>query len=34
VVRAARPVWAEVKGDFNARGGIGTTVLARWPRKK
>ena len=34
VVRAARPVWAEVKGDFNARGGIGTTVTARWPRKK
>ena len=34
VVRAARPVWAEVKGDFNARGGIGTTVIARWPRKK
>ena len=34
VVRAARPVWAEVKGDFNARGGIGTVVIARWPRKK
>lgn len=34
VVRAARPVWAEVKGDFNARGGIGTMVTARWPRKK
>ena len=33
VVRAARPVWAEVRGDFNARGGIGTTVHARWPRK-
>jgi 7-cyano-7-deazaguanine reductase len=34
VVRAAHPVCAEVKGDFNARGGIGTTVIARWPRKK
>ena len=34
VVRAARPIWAEVKGDFNARGGIGTVVIARWPRKK
>ena len=34
VVRAARPVWAEVKGDFNPRGGIGTVVIARWPRKK
>src|SRR5512141_1325847 len=26
IVRAARPVWAEVTGDFNARGGIGTLV--------
>lgn len=34
LVRAARPVWAEVKGEFNPRGGIGSTVLARWPRKK
>lgn len=34
VVRAARPVWAEVKGDFNPRGGIGTVVIACWPRKK
>lgn len=34
VVRASRPVWAEVKGEFNPRGGIGSTVIARWPRKK
>jgi 7-cyano-7-deazaguanine reductase len=34
IVRAARPVWAEVTGDFNARGGIGTVVIARWPRRK
>lgn len=34
VVKAARPVWAEVKGDFRPRGGIGTTVVARWPREK
>jgi 7-cyano-7-deazaguanine reductase len=32
VVRCAKPVWAEVKGDFRPRGGIGTTVIARWPR--
>jgi 7-cyano-7-deazaguanine reductase len=25
-------VWAEVKGVFRPRGGIGTTVEARWPR--
>jgi 7-cyano-7-deazaguanine reductase len=34
VVRWAKPVWAEVKGDFRPRGGISTTVLARWPRRK
>jgi 7-cyano-7-deazaguanine reductase len=32
VVRWARPVWAEVKGDFRPRGGISTVVIARWPR--
>src|SRR3977135_4297694 len=34
VVRWAKPVWAEVKGDFRPRGGISTTVVARWPRPK
>jgi 7-cyano-7-deazaguanine reductase len=34
VVRWAKPVWAEVKGDFRPRGGISTVVLARWPRSK
>lgn len=32
VVSAARPVWAEVTGEFRPRGGIGTLVTARWPR--
>ena len=32
VVRACKPRWAVVKGDFRPRGGIGTTVEARWPR--
>jgi len=32
VVRCARPVWAEVKGDFRPRGGISTIVIARWPK--
>jgi 7-cyano-7-deazaguanine reductase len=32
VVKACDPVWAEVKGVFRPRGGIGTTVEARWPR--
>jgi 7-cyano-7-deazaguanine reductase len=34
VVRAAKPVWAVVHGEFRPRGGIGTTVEARWPRPK
>ena len=34
VVRWAKPIWAEVKGDFRPRGGISTTVVARWPRDK
>ncbi len=32
VVRAARPVWAVVRGEFRPRGGISTVVEARWPR--
>jgi len=34
IVRAAKPVWAVVRGEFRPRGGIGTTVEARWPRPK
>ncbi len=34
VVRAARPKWAVVKGEFRPRGGIGTVVEAHWPRPK
>jgi 7-cyano-7-deazaguanine reductase len=33
VVRAARPVFATVVGDFNPRGGLGATVTATWSRK-
>jgi 7-cyano-7-deazaguanine reductase len=32
VVRAARPKSAIIKGVFRPRGGIGTSVVARWPR--
>ena len=34
VVRAAKPKWAEIKGEFRPRGGIGTVVIARYPRPK
>jgi 7-cyano-7-deazaguanine reductase len=33
VVKYTRPNWAVVEGDFRPRGGIGTKVFARWPRK-
>src|SRR6202167_1477476 len=32
VVKACDPVWAVVKGEFRPRGGISTTIEARWPR--
>lgn len=34
VVRWAKPVWAEVKGEFRPRGGISTVVIAKWPRTR
>ncbi len=34
VVKACRPAWAVVRGEFNARGGIRASVEARWPRPK
>ena len=34
VVKWAKPVWAEVRGEFRPRGGISTTIVARWPRPK
>jgi 7-cyano-7-deazaguanine reductase len=34
VVKAAKPIWCEVRGQFRPRGGIGTLVVARWPRPK
>ena len=33
-VRAVKPVWVVVRGEFNARGGLGTIVEARYPRRK
>jgi 7-cyano-7-deazaguanine reductase len=33
VVHATNPKWAEVKGEFRPRGGIGTVVIARYPRE-
>ena len=33
VVRAGRPKWAVVRGEFTPRGGMRTTIEARYPRK-
>jgi 7-cyano-7-deazaguanine reductase len=33
VVRATRPVWAVLEGAFTTRGGMHSTITARWPRK-
>ncbi len=32
IVEAARPAWCTVRGEFTPRGGLTTTVEARWPR--
>ena len=33
IVRACKPRWAYIKGEFNARGGIKTTVSAEYKGK-
>lgn len=32
IVAATRPRWCVVRGEFTPRGGLTTTVEARWPR--
>lgn len=33
VVQACRPVWATVEGAFNPRGGMRSTIVAKYPRR-
>lgn len=33
VVKFAKPIQAELEGDFTPRGGISTRITARWSRK-
>ncbi len=33
VVQAVQPDWCIVKGEFTPRGGLNTTIFARWPRR-
>jgi 7-cyano-7-deazaguanine reductase len=32
IVAAVQPEWCVVKGEFTPRGGLNTTIFARWPR--
>jgi 7-cyano-7-deazaguanine reductase len=32
IVGATHPVWCIVRGDFTPRGGLTTSIEARWPR--
>jgi len=34
IVAATRPKWAQVEGRFTPRGGISSTITARWPRAR
>lgn len=31
IVEAVRPVWCVVRGEFTPRGGLTTSIFARWP---
>ena len=34
IVSTVRPVWCIVKGEFTPRGGLNTTIFARWPEQR
>ena len=34
IVDAIQPDWCVVKGEFTPRGGLNTTIFARWPERK
>jgi 7-cyano-7-deazaguanine reductase len=34
IVSATNPVWCVVKGDFTPRGGLNTSIFARWPERR
>jgi 7-cyano-7-deazaguanine reductase len=33
IVTAVQPEWCVVKGEFTPRGGLNTTIFARWPER-
>src|SRR5579862_8522519 len=34
IVEAVQPEWCVIKGEFTPRGGLSTTIFARWPERK
>ena len=34
IVRAVEPEWCVVTGEFTPRGGLNTSVMARWPERE
>jgi 7-cyano-7-deazaguanine reductase len=33
IVQAVQPEWCVVKGEFTPRGGLNTSIFARWPER-
>jgi 7-cyano-7-deazaguanine reductase len=33
IVKAVRPEWCVVRGEFTPRGGLTTSIFARWPKR-
>jgi 7-cyano-7-deazaguanine reductase len=33
IVEAVRPEWCVVRGEFTPRGGLTTSIFARWPER-
>jgi 7-cyano-7-deazaguanine reductase len=33
IVAAVRPEWCVVRGEFTPRGGLTTSIFARWPER-
>lgn len=33
IVQATQPEWCVIQGDFTPRGGLNTSILARWPER-
>lgn len=33
IVKAIKPKWCTIRGEFTPRGGLNTNIFAKWPRK-